>query len=77
MKSIIAISLLVVMLCVSGLASAEINQPCPCQLSKVSCSNCQITTDTTSHPHRVFAGPKVGWINIPAEETTPLCQGCR
>jgi len=73
MRSIIAISLFVVMLLVSGLASAAIEQPC--QSCKVCCSNPQINTNTTSH--RVFAGPKVGWINIPAQETTLLCQGCR
>jgi len=73
MRSIIAISLFVVMLFVSGLALAAVDQPCTS--CKVSCPNCQITTNTASH--RVFAGPKLGWINIPAEETTLLCQCCR
>jgi len=73
MRSIIAISLFVVMLFVSGLALAAVDQQCTS--CKVCCPNPQVAANTTSH--RVFAGPKVGWINIPTQETTLLCQGCR
>jgi hypothetical protein len=57
--------LLVVMLFVSGSAFAAINQPDP------SCQNPQIITHTTYS--RVFAGPKVGWLNVPAQEETVVC----
>ncbi|MFZ0929068.1 MAG: hypothetical protein WAN11_10735 [Syntrophobacteraceae bacterium] len=73
MKSIITISLFVIMLFVSGLAFAAVDQQCAS--CKVCSQNPQITTNIAMH--RVFAGPKVGWINIPAAETTLLCQGCR
>ncbi len=70
---IVAIGLYVVVLFASGLAFAAVDQPCTS--CKVCCPNPQVATSDTSH--RVFAGPKVGWINIPTEEKALLCQGCR
>ena len=68
MRSIITIGLVVVMLFVSGSAFATIDQS-----SKDSYPNPQIVTDTTYH--RIFAGPKIGWLKVPVEKKTIVRQG--
>lgn len=65
MRKIIAISLFLVTLLISGFAYAasdQVNSQC----DNVRHSN--VVNHST--PTAVFAGPKVGWVRVPAEETT-------
>jgi hypothetical protein len=56
MKSIIATALLFALLSVSGFAYAATDLSD--QSGRVHCC---------SNPHYVFAGPKVGWVEVPSE----------
>jgi hypothetical protein len=63
MKSIIAFSLFLVIMLISGFTYAAVDQPNQ-PLNKFD----QCCGINQSGPHAVFAGPKVGWIILPVAE---------
>jgi hypothetical protein len=77
MKTVITISLLVVMLSVSGFAFAAISQPGQSsvivdQPAAASCLTPATATTITGY-RSVFAGPKIGWLQMPVYEQTLTC----
>jgi hypothetical protein len=73
MRQIIAISLFLVTLLISGFAYASSDQ------QNSQCDNVRPSYGVNhSTPTAIFAGPKVGWVKVPTEEvTSSLFQSAR